>query len=111
MNKKVKKRPVTPEEVANLIDQIAEEIKNGNRSFDIQLPLSEAEKALAKLRHLEGIKLLNRIGLLLLNENRKGTGFFYPGVKETIDKLPPLDTVEDVKALQDLANQIRNDGK
>ena len=111
MSKKLKGNLLTGEEIATLIDQIAERIIKGDRSFDLQIPLTQAQMALAKLHHLSGTGLLNRLGLLLLNDGKDNTGFQYPGVKETIESLAPLDPIQDGNALHELANEIRNNKK
>ncbi len=101
------KQRLTKNETAILIEEVANRIEQGDRSFDLHLPLIKAQKGLAELYHLEGVQLLNRIGLLLTHD--EGETFFYPMVKETIEALSPLDPAKDCEALRTLAKEIRNE--
>jgi hypothetical protein len=106
MRRRRKKQPVSREETAALIEQIAERIANGDRSFDLQLPMTTAQQRLVELRDVEGSLLLNRISLLLLTEN--GTANVrYDYVRERVKELAPLDPDTDVAALRALAEKIR----
>lgn len=106
MSKKKKVPSLTREETAALINEIAERVAKGDRSFDLQIPIVKAEQALAELRHLDGLKLLNRIGLLLITLNGKAKSR-YELVQKTVEALPPFNPIEDSIALRSLADEIR----
>jgi len=108
MSKKRKGYSLTREETATLIDEIAERIANGDRSFDLQLPLQQALEALVEIRHVDGLKLLNRIALLLNTESGKANPR-YDYVRKTVEALPPFDPIEDSNALRSLANDVRSE--
>ena len=105
MSKK-KAQSLTREETAALIDEIAERIEKGDRSFDLQIPITKAQQALIELRNLDGLELLNRIGLLLTAHDGKAK-YRYELVQKTIEALPPFNPVEDSIALRSLADEIR----
>jgi len=44
-----------------------------NYTFDIQVPIAAVGQVLIEIRHLNGLELINRIGLLLNTENGKAT--------------------------------------
>lgn len=94
MNKRRKGYSLTREEAATPLKKIAERIIDGDRSYDLQLQIQQAQEALTKMRKVDGLKLLNRIALLQLTENGKvKIGFDY--VREKMEALPPLHPVED----------------
>lgn len=106
MSRRRKKQPISRDETAALIEQIAERIANGDRSFDLQLPMTAAQQGLVELRDVEGSLQLNRISLLLLTEN--GTANVrYDYVRKRVEELAPLDPESDVAALRTLAEEIR----
>lgn len=88
-----------------MLEDIAERIADGDRSFDLQVALTQAEAACAKIQNLEGLKLLNRIGLLLSTEGGKATRYSY--VQEIVEALPLLNPAEDARALRSLAYDVR----
>lgn len=95
------------EETANLLEEIAKHIIDGDRSFDLQLPITQAQEAMLEMRHMDGMKLLNRIALLLLTSDGKanvGNDF----TRKRVEALNPLDPMEDSKALQILADEVRS---
>lgn len=97
---------MTHEETANLLDKIAERIREGERSFELQLPISQAQAMMLEIGHIDGLKLLNRIALLLLTKDRMGN-VGYDFTRKKVEALTPLDPLEDSQALQTLANEIR----
>jgi len=98
---------LTNEDTANMLENIAERIANGERSFDLQLPITTSQETLIKMRHIEGLKLLNRISLLLNVHDKKGK-YRYEIIQKTIESLPPLDPDLDCNKLRELANEIRS---
>ena len=94
------------ETVAQTIEDIADRIANGETTYELHVATSAAEQALLEFEHIEGLRLLNRVGLLLLTNN--GTeNVRYPIVQKMIEKLTPLDTAADSEALRSLAREIR----
>jgi hypothetical protein len=58
-------------------------------------------------RHLDGLKLVNRIGLLLNTKNGKAVSNRYGNyVQKQLAKIPPLDPVADSAALRALATAL-----
>jgi hypothetical protein len=103
---KKRKKQLTGEELATLIEEIAERVANEDYSFDIQVTISAAEQALLELRHLDGLKLLSRIALLMSTENGT-TAMKYEYVRKSVEALTPLDPTADSVALRSLATDIR----
>jgi hypothetical protein len=103
---KKRKPQLTGEELATLIVEIAERVANEDYSFDIQVTISTAEQALLELRHLDGLKLLSRIALLMSTENGT-TAMKYEYVRKRVEALTPLDPTADSVALSSLAAEIR----
>jgi hypothetical protein len=103
---KKRKQQLTREEIATLIEEIAERVANENFSFDIQVTISAAEQALVELRHVEGLKILIRIGLLMSTKNGT-TAMKYDYVRKRVEALTPLDPTADSVALRSLAADIR----
>lgn len=100
MGRKRKGASMTREEVAALIEDIADRIASGDQSFEIQLPITTAQEALLELRHIEGLKLLNRVGLLHLMQN--GTkDVRYDYIRREMEELTPLDVKQDSATLRD----------
>ena len=107
MSRKRRGASMTREEVAVLIEDIADRIASGDQSFDIQLSITTAQEALFELRHIDGLKLLNCVGLLHLTQN--GTeNVRYDYVRKRVEELTPLDAEQDSAALRDLATSIRS---
>ncbi len=71
MTTKRKKKQVPLERAAELIEEIAERVETQNYASDIQVIISTVGQALLEIRHLDGLRLINRIGLLLNTENDK----------------------------------------
>ena len=73
MGKKRKAQLPTRGEIATQIEEVAERLANGDRSFDLYIATSAAQAAQVGLgdieRHLDGLKLLSRVGFLLVTEN------------------------------------------
>lgn len=108
MGRKRKGASMTREEAATLIEAVSARIASRDQAFDIQLQLTTAGEALLELKHVEGLKLLNRIGLLLITQN--GTkNVRYERVRKTVEKLTPLDAEKDSVALLNLAKSIRSE--
>ncbi len=94
-------------EVAALIEEIADRIGRGDRSFGLQLPLQSVLEALIETRHVTGLLLLNRISLLLLTSEGGPTRYEY--VRNIVETLAPLDSAKDRAALRALAKEIRGE--
>jgi hypothetical protein len=94
---------MTKEETASLLEEVAERLANGDRSFDLQSQLARASETLAEMRHVEGLILLNRLKRLLPTEPS-----WYGIVRETVEALPPLDPASDADALRSLASDVRS---
>jgi hypothetical protein len=106
MGRRRKPQSMTHEEIATVIEEVADYVANRDYSFDTQILISTAQQALAELRHLEGMQLLNRISLLLLTENGT-TNMRYDFVRSTMESMPPLDPAEDSAALRSIAADLR----
>lgn len=101
------KKPIPLEEVARLIEEIAERVETKNYAFDNQVAASAVGQALLEMRHLDGVKLINHIALLLNTENGKATTDRYGGyIQKRLAKIPPLDPIADSAALRALAAEI-----
>jgi hypothetical protein len=94
--------------IAELIEQVADGVARGDWSFGLQMPLTAAERALIDLQHLDGLKLLNRVGILLLTKNGRAE-VRYDFVRRTVASMAPLDPVEDANALRALARELRGE--
>jgi len=64
------------------------------------------ERVLIELRHVEGLKLLTRISLLLLTANGT-TNVTVEYAKKRVDSLEPINPAADSAALRSLAEEIR----
>lgn len=106
MSREWKGQSMTCEETANLLEEIAEHIRKGTGSFDLQLPISQAQAVMLELGHMDGLKLLNRIALLLLTKGRLGN-VGYDFARKKVETLKPLDPIVDSQAIQALAHDIR----
>ncbi len=93
-------------ELAGLIEDVADRVQRNDLAYGIQVLISEAQFELLELQHIEGIQLLNRIGLLQGEAEGSG-GHRYGWVQQTIEKMLPLDPGQDSQALRDLAGEIR----
>ncbi len=100
----------TSEETANLLEEIAGRLRDGERSFELQLPISQAQTMMLEMNHMDGLRLLNRISLLLLTKNKKNN-VGHDFTRKRLEALSPLDPLEDSKTLQILADQIRGNGR
>jgi hypothetical protein len=100
------RKQLSRDEIADLIDTIALRIEGGDQSFDLYTVILRVQEGLIGLRHKEGSIILLRIGMLILNHDRKRP-IRYPYVQETLDKLEPLDPIEDSENLKSLAVEIR----
>lgn len=107
MATKRRKKQIPLEHAAKLIEEIAERVETLNYAFDIQVTISAVEQVLIEIRHLHGLKLINRIGLLLNTKNGKAASNRYGGyVQKQLAKMPPLDPIADSAALRALATEI-----
>ena len=107
MTTKSKKKQVPLEHTAELIEEIARRVERQNYAFDIQVAISTVGQALVEIRHLDGLNLINRIGLLTSTENRKTVPNRYGGyVQKQLAEIPPLDPIADSSALRALAAEI-----
>lgn len=106
MSREGKVHSMTCEETANLLEEIAEHIKAGERFFELQLPISQAQAMMLELDHMDGLKLLNRVALLLLSKDRM-SNVGYDFTRKRVEALKPLDPIEDSQAIQELAHDIR----
>jgi hypothetical protein len=112
MATKRKKKQVPPEQVAQLIEEIAKRVETLNYSSDVQVSISAVGEMLTEIHHPDGLKLVNRIGLLLTTENGKVTSNRYGGyVQKQLAKMPPLDPIADSAALRALAVEIADTSK
>lgn len=68
-----------------------------------------ATSELLQQRNIEGMGLMNRIALMSMSESLAGKSR-YAFVDKIVQRTPPLDSVEDGKALRLLATQVRRDG-
>src|SRR5687767_6830761 len=99
-----------PREIAaQTIEAIAERIANGERSNDLSAAITAAEQAMLDIEHIEGMRLLNRIGLLMVT-NSGTENIHYPIVRKIVDNLKPLDASADSAALRALAYELRTQG-
>lgn len=90
MGTKRKKKQISLEHAAKLIEEIAKRVETQNDSFDIQVTISAVEQVLIEMRHLDGLKLVNRIGLLLITKNGKAASNRYGGyVQKQLARTPP----------------------
>lgn len=107
MTTKRKKNHVSPEHAAELIEEIAKRVETQNYAFDIQVAISTVGQALVELRHVDGLRLINRIGQLLSAENSKTARNRYGDyIQKRLAEIPPLDPVADSAALRALATEI-----
>ena len=95
-------------DLAELIEGIAERVESRDLSFSIQLEIQTASEELLDRRHIEGLKLLNRMGLLQSVEGQEKP-HRYELVERTIAKMSPLDPDSDGAALRHLAGEIRGE--
>jgi hypothetical protein len=104
---KRKKKQIPFEHVAELIEEIAKRVETQNYAFDIQITISAVGQVLLEIRHLDGMRLINRIGLLLNTKNGKATSKRYGCyVQKQLAQIPPLDPTADSAALRALAAEI-----
>lgn len=101
-----KRKPVTKEQIATVLEAVADRVANEDYSSDIQLTASTAELGLAQLRNAKALKLLNRVLLLLSTKNATEPSR-YQYVEKTVQSLEPLDPVADSAALRDVARELR----
>ena len=107
MATKRKKKQVPLEHAAKLIKEIAKRVETQNYTSEIQVTISAVGEMLIEIRHLDGLELINRIGLLLNTENGKATSNRYGGyIQKQLAKMPPLDPIADSAALRALAAEI-----
>lgn len=107
MKRTAKGNTLPREQIAAVIEEIADGVAEGSLSFHLQLPIVQAQEAMVELRNVDGLKLLNRISMLLLTENREKK-MRYEVVNKAAQEFSPLDPTEDSKALRALAEEIRN---
>jgi hypothetical protein len=90
-----------------LIEEVAERVETLNYAFDVQVTISAIGQVLTEIRHPHGLKLINRVGLLLSTKNGKAASNRYGGyVQKQLAKMPPLDPIADSAALRALAAEI-----
>jgi hypothetical protein len=96
----------TAVELADLLEKIADRIAAGRTSFELQLQLAAAEKELLAMENLDGAKLLNRLGLLVLTAgNTKHTS--HDLVRKHVEGVDPLDANKDSEYIRKLAKKLR----
>lgn len=96
----------TPGQLAAALDHIGARIASNDLSFDLQLELCDAEEALVRMKHIDGLRLLNRISMMHNTEN--GTKHVkYELVRNAVAQMDPLDPVKDSAAVRTLASELR----
>jgi len=98
------RKRVSPRETARGIHDVATQIENGGRGFEIQAALVKAAEGLAPLKHSAGIELLNRIAMQVLNIETKDAR--YAIVAQTMKTLGPFEPEAAVTALRELADEV-----
>ena len=93
------------EEAAGLLEDIARRVEAGDRSFELQRPLNDVERVLIRHQHLDGLRLVSRVALLLAHDGRAGSWYEY--VARVVEGLAPLDRVRDAAELRELAEDLR----
>lgn len=101
-----KRKRLSAEALAHVIEGIAARVESRDESFAVQMEIQSASAELMEMRHVEGLRLLNRVALLQLTAGSKGSQR-YRIVEETIARMPPLDPEGDGVALRELAKDIR----
>jgi hypothetical protein len=94
------------EETANLVGQLADQIESGERDVHLQPGFSAAQQSLAKLRHVEGFRLLSAIGLAFANNGDRTLARYGP-VRQALEKLEPFDRPREASRLRLLADDLR----
>ena len=99
------------ENLANLLDELADRIEGGDKSFALQVPLTQAAQALAILEHRQGAQLLVQIMTLLLHQRPRSSAnsAIEDYLKRHTAHLKPLDPPKDAAAMRELANEIRSE--
>jgi hypothetical protein len=104
---KRKKKQIPLEHAAKLIEEIAKRVETLNYAFDIQVTISAVGQTLLEIQHLDGLRLINRIALLLNTGNGKAAHNRYGGyIQQRLAEIPPLDPIADRAALRALATEI-----
>ena len=98
------RKKASPRETARVINDVATQIENGVRSFEIQAALVKAAEGLIPLKHAAGIALLNRIAMQVLNIETKDQR--YAVVAETMKQLGPFEPEAAVSSLRELADEV-----
>jgi hypothetical protein len=99
---KNRKKSLTRDELASLIEKAAAEIEKSNKSFSVQQLLTTAQVGLAELHDLDGLKIVSRLSMVLMDGEKH-----YAIVQKAIDALAPLNPAEDGAALKSLAARLR----
>jgi hypothetical protein len=96
-------------DVRNLIarlERIANWIERENPDVEVETEIAQAEMDCARLRHGEGLHLLNRLSLVHYARHREEPSR-YQVVEEALDNVEPLDPVQDSAAIRALAKELR----
>jgi hypothetical protein len=98
------RKKISARETMRIINDVATQIEQGDRSLRIQAALTQAAEGLAPLTHSAGLTLLNRIGTQVLNID--ASEHRYAAVAATMKALGPFDAAEAVSSLRQLADEI-----
>jgi hypothetical protein len=97
-------KKMSTRETARILNNVADQLENGDRSLQIQAGLTKAAEGLAPLKHSAGLTLLNRIATQVLNIN--ASEHRYAAVAATMKEMGPFDPPAAISELRELADDI-----
>jgi hypothetical protein len=106
MSKSPRGSELRRQDLAEVLEGLAERISRRDMSYDVQGQVLAAMSALVELRHIEGVLLLNRLSFLLLTDGGGGV-MKYEYARKWAQQLAPLDPAKEAAALRQLAAELR----